>query len=85
MSLLNTTIATCPEIPLESVATQTYCKSLLYILLELYSKITKIVPAILDSFFKWSTALSEMHQVRGRVGGRWGAGAEQPTQIESRK
>ena len=42
----------CPEILLESVATQTYCISLLYVLLELYSKITKIVPAILDSYFQ---------------------------------
>ena len=65
----------CPEILLESVATQTYC-----IFFTVYSigaiKITKIV---LDSFFKWSTALSEMHQVRNRVGGRW---AQQPTQIK---
>ena len=68
----------------ESVVTQTYC-----IFFTVYSigaiKIIKIVPAIFDSFFKWSTALSEMHQVRGRVGGSWGAGTEQPTQIKSRK
>ena len=53
----------------ELVATQTYC-----IFFTVYSigaiKTTISVPTIFDSFFKWLTALSEMHQVRGGwVGG----------------
>ena len=72
------------RILLESVATYTYC-----IFFTVYSigaiKITKTAHAIFDSFFKWLTALSEMHQVRGWVCGRWGVGAEQFMQIKSGK
>ena len=58
-------LTSCPEILFEPVATHTYC-----IFFTVYSiggiKITKSVPAIYDSFFKWSRALSELHHVRGR-------------------
>ena len=56
-SINQSIITPCPEILLESVTTQTY-----RIYFTVYSigavKITKIAPAILDSFFKWSTVVS---------------------------
>ena len=57
-----------------------YTKLTVYILLEL-QKLQKYFPPFL-LFYKWLTALLEMHQVRGWVGVRWGMGAEQPTQIK---
>ena len=40
------------------------------------TNITTIVPAIFDSFSSdRSATLSEMNQVRGWMGGRWGAGS----------
>ena len=65
-------LITCPEILLESVATQTYCISLLYILLELYSKITKIVPAILDSFYQ--VVDSPIRNASSKGAGGWEVG-----------
>ena len=73
---------TCPEILLESVATHTYC-----IFLTVYSiggiKITKSLPAIFDAFFQ--VVDSPIRNASRKGAGGWGAGAEQPTQIKSRK